>query len=189
MFILWCNYLLKLINMEKWKTISDSIYEISNYWNLRSSSYIHKWSLYNKALRVTKNWYTQACLYIWKKHLYPYIHRLVAFYFVENPNWYLEVNHIDWIKSNNHHSNLEWVTRQDNLRHAFRLWLHKSPLTWKFGKDNPLSKKVYQYKDWVLINEFDSLSECANCLDIDPSNISKVCRWIQKTSKWFAFTY
>ncbi len=175
--------------MEEWKIIDNSIYEISNYGNIRSNSYLHNWNFFTRSSKKTKTWYHQVCLYIWKKHRYPYIHRLVAFYFIENPHWYLEVNHIDWDKSNNHFSNLEWTTRQNNMKHAFATGLHKPPLTWKFWKDNPLSKKVFQYKNWILIKEFDSLTECAKDLSIDISTLSKACRGIQKTCKRFTFTY
>ena len=46
-----------------------------------------------------------------------YSHRLVAKYFLDNPGGKLEVNHIDGNKSNNHVSNLEWCTTQENLEH------------------------------------------------------------------------
>ena len=46
------------------------------------------------------------------------VHRLVANTFIPNPGNKLEVNHIDSNKINNHISNLEWVTRDENARHA-----------------------------------------------------------------------
>lgn len=48
-----------------------------------------------------------------------YIHRLVAFCFLENPNNYKEVNHKDGNKENNDVSNLEWCNRQMNNKHCF----------------------------------------------------------------------
>jgi hypothetical protein len=46
-----------------------------------------------------------------------YLHILVAEHFIDNPNNYSEVNHIDFNKSNNHVSNLEWCDRLDNIKH------------------------------------------------------------------------
>ena len=45
-------------------------------------------------------------------------HRFIAQLFVENPNNYDEINHIDEDKSNNSADNLEWCTRQHNVSHS-----------------------------------------------------------------------
>ncbi|MBY6247574.1 NUMOD4 domain-containing protein [Citrobacter werkmanii] len=63
--------------------------------------------------------YLQVSLYsegVAKKHK---VHRLVAEAFISNPQLYSQVNHIDGIKANNDVSNLEWVTAQQNILHAF----------------------------------------------------------------------
>ena len=46
------------------------------------------------------------------------IHRLVAEAFIENPNGYKEINHIDQNKLNNDVSNLEWCTHKENVNHG-----------------------------------------------------------------------
>lgn len=46
------------------------------------------------------------------------VHRLVAMTFIDNLNYYPQVNHLDGNKSNNDICNLEWVTAQQNCHHA-----------------------------------------------------------------------
>ena len=46
------------------------------------------------------------------------VHIVVAKVFVDNPNNYCEVDHIDHDRSNNAASNLRWVTHTENMRNA-----------------------------------------------------------------------
>lgn len=58
------------------------------------------------------------------------IHRLVlSTHDADTPKDKLDVNHIDGNKSNNHISNLEWVTKSENTRHAHLTGLFSNKLT------------------------------------------------------------
>lgn len=50
------------------------------------------------------------------------IHREVALAFIPNPDNKPEVNHIDGNPANNHRTNLEWATQDENMAHA--VWNH-----------------------------------------------------------------
>ena len=59
------------------------------------------------------------------------IHRLVAFAFLENPNNYPTVDHIDRVKKNNSVTNLQWASREmqnqnkDCVENAVHIYLTK----------------------------------------------------------------
>jgi hypothetical protein len=68
---------------------------------------------------VDRYGYKNVDIYIERKRKTCYVHRLVAMTFIENPLMLDTVNHKDGDKLNNHVTNLEWLSKADNTRHAF----------------------------------------------------------------------
>ena len=98
--------------MEQWKQIEGfSNYEISNTGKVRNltTGYILKG-------RLSKSGYLQVSIKNDETKTFKnqYIHRLVAIYFIPNPENKREVNHINGDKTVNEVDNLEWVTPSEN---------------------------------------------------------------------------
>lgn len=63
--------------------------------------------------------YIKCALILNGKTTLAYVHRLVARTFVPGDQS-LDVNHKDMDKSNNRHTNLEWISHAENIRHGMR---------------------------------------------------------------------
>jgi hypothetical protein len=165
--------------IEKWKDIVgyENKYQVSNFGRLRNANGIMK-------PMTATNGYLVACLWKNNKQKKFVLHKLVAQAFLENPNNYKEVNHIDGNKNNNRVENLEWCDRSINLTHAYKTGLKQK----KFGKDNHNSKRVKQTN--ILTGEikvWDSLGDIQRTLGYSSGQISQVCNKIWKTAhncKW-----
>ena len=73
------------------------------------------------------------------------VHRLVAIYFIDNPDNKSQVNHIDKDKSNYKKDNLEWVTPKENMEHHYKNGgVKRNNQTYKnkFGSEHNRSVKI-----------------------------------------------
>jgi hypothetical protein len=127
---------------EIWKSVVgfEGSYEVSNLGNVRSidryciqkNNFNEKYNhIYKgKILKQFKNnaGYKQVQLSFRYKSIPKRVHRLVAEAFLDNPNNYKCVNHIDGNKENNNVNNLEWCSYSHNNMEARKLGLNKG---WK----------------------------------------------------------
>ncbi len=72
------------------------------------------------------------------------VHRLIAFTFIPNPKNYDTVNHKDGNSLNNCIENLEWISKSENNRHAFKNNLiHTQRLTAQIDLNTGKILKIY----------------------------------------------
>ena len=109
---------------------------------------------------------------------YP-VHRLVADTWIDNPNHYKEVNHINGDKNDNRTENLEWTTHSENMRHAFRSGLKKPS-----GGLNATPIRIPETGE-----TFESIRECARRTGCDRANISRCLAGKQSTHRGYHFEY
>ncbi|MBJ8023716.1 NUMOD4 domain-containing protein [Bacillus cereus] len=80
------------------------------------------------------------------------LHRLVALAFIPNPESKPFVNHIDGDKTNNHVSNLEWVTEKENAEHASEIGLLPTPWNKGLSYSREEILNAYRYPDKYRAN-------------------------------------
>ena len=76
-----------------------------------------------------------------------YAHRLVAEYFLSNPDNLPVVNHKDGNKLNNNINNLEWVSYSDNTKHRNRGLVPMEEVLKYFDIDLNYLKDIYYYPE------------------------------------------
>lgn len=113
------------------------------------------------------------------------LHRLVAEYYVPNPDNLPIVRHKDGDTSNYAYTNLCWGTYSDNMEDAIQ------------RNENPsvIGTPVVQYLNGKVIAKHRSFAAAARAIGLaNPSNsgashIKAVCDGKQKTAKGFTFAY
>ena len=116
-----------------------------------------------------------------KKHL---VHRLVAETYLGDGKG-KEVNHINFIKTDNNVNNLEWVTRKENIRHNIEHGNFNVEIAQKKAKEVN-KRKVAQYTlDGKLVAVFNSQKEAGEKTGSSPSKISLVVNGKRETHNNF----
>ncbi len=68
--------------------------------------------------RINHNGYKEVSLVSGRRQFKYKVHRIIATKYIPNPDKKPFINHIDTIKVNNHYTNLEWVTTEENNLHS-----------------------------------------------------------------------
>lgn len=97
-----------------------------------------------------------------------YVHRLVAIKYVPNPLNKKQVNHIDGNKKNNHYSNLEWCSNEENHLHA-----QKNNLLRK-GENCSWSKLTEEEVRQIRENKDKNIKDLSLEFNVHPNTIKDV---------------
>jgi len=159
---------------EIWAPIVDFIdYEISNFGRVRHIRFNRQLAINNSDRYSLVGLHKNGIRY-WK-----YIHRLVIEAFDGPISIDKEINHIDGNKQNNMLSNLECISRSENMKHAYKNNL-KQP-----SGPHPIQE--------IIIIEtgvkYSNIHECARSIDGDPSTIAKCLKGYYPSHKGYTFKY
>ena len=130
---------------------------------------------------LKRSGYIEIALLSEDGYSYLLLHRIIAKLFCEGYAEGKEVNHIDGDKTNNHAKNLEWVTHNENLHHAYQYGL----------RSNDVAAKKVRAID-IESGEsmiFDSIYQAARFLKISQGNICLCCQGKRPSASGYIWEY
>lgn len=107
--------------MKEWRDISgyENKYRVSTDGEVLSLNYKNRFSGPKlMSGQITRKGYLRVILSLNRVPKLLSVHRLVAIAFIPNPENLPQVNHKDGNKLNNSVENLEWISNENNIKHA-----------------------------------------------------------------------
>lgn len=166
------------MGQEVWRDIAgyEGSYQVSNLGRVRSLDreivFVGRWGNVvrkiqpGKVLALSIGTKGYLGVRLGSKSSVKLVHRLVAAAFIHNSQNMPEVNHKDYIRTNNHINNLEWSTSSENIIHS-----HAKP-----------ERKDHAFKTAVVLQRgeerksFPSLLSASKFLDRDIGSVSSAMR-------------
>ena len=167
------------IMYEQWRNIEEATnYAVSNLGNIKNTK-----SGQVLGPGVSGNGYKQVSLKMKASNKFEkrYVHRLVATYWIPNPENKREVNHKNLDRTDNRVENLEWITSSENQKHKYETRNYKTS-----------NRKVAQLDlDGNILEVYNSVIEAARAMGSSRQGIDKVCKgtYDRKTAHGYKWKY
>lgn len=184
--------------MEEWKDIPtlEGRYQASTNGRIRSLDTITNNGTQLRKGRVRKlsyddYGYLHVCINQGGKHLFPFVHRLVALTFIPNPFGYSFVNHKDESKDNNSIDNLEWCDAKYNSNYGTRnIRISEKLKSLHLHRKNALPIDQFDKRTGRYIRSYNSIDEAVALNGFSTrSHISECCSKKTKRKSAYGFVW